>query len=73
MQLLALEEFCYAGKALKAGEKFTAESASDAHILCTIGRAREIEGAVETREMKAGDPADMKSRRYNRRDMQAKD
>lgn len=64
-RLIANEVFPYAGRSLKAGEEFEALTDEDARILTGVGRARR----------KSDDDADSmpKTRRYNRRDMRAKD
>lgn len=84
MKLIALQEFPYAGKALKPGDEFDSASNEDARILKGVGKARDAEKHVETRALKAEDQPlfapeqtsetqPKQRRRYNRRDLQAED
>lgn len=70
-RLIALEPFPYASRNLRAGEEFEA-SASDAAVLCRIGRAKEAPRRAESLPLdEPGEPE--KQGRYRRRDMRATD
>lgn len=72
MRLVATEDLTYAGRDLKAGERFDSESASDAMVLKGAGRAADAPQDDEcVAQSTPSEPAPR--RRYNRRDMQAEE
>lgn len=76
MQLVAKQAFRYDGRDLAVGEHFKPASASDAMVLCKIGRADQVfasspEGSVPTAETRSeaasGTPATALSAADNRK------
>lgn len=85
-KLIAIESFSYKARNVTAGKEFDADDADVAILTRSLRpRAKETEaGAVESKEPKSPDAAateselfgagaSPKGRRYNRRDMRAKD
>lgn len=88
MKLIATQEFPYGGKTLKPSDSFESASDEDARILKGVGKAKDApvakpsaqSDATDTRAMKSEeggtdllDPPPQSGKRYNRRDMRAKE
>jgi hypothetical protein len=69
MKMTLIEDLTYGGRALKAGETFNTTSDTDAHILRSVGKARDAnEAETETQE----EEVSTSPKRYNRRDLRAR-